>query len=380
MAELLRMPEVAAGAAEAVLQSWNLGENVAFAAGDVIATVETEKAVVEVEADRPGAVLKVLVAAGSAVEVGVPIAVVGEPGERVDDAVLAGLGLTAPPPTSVPVRRDVPDPPRIFTSPLARRLAREAGIPLEEIRGTGPNGRIVRKDVTEAAARRSERPVGHVDVPHSRIRRVTAARLTESKREAPHFYLRGTARVDALLTLRSQLDIKVSLNDLVLKAAARAHTLVPDMNVTWAQEAVRRYSTVDLAVAVATPQGLLTPVLRGVDGMTVGAVSAAVQDFAARARAGTLRQEELQGGTLTVTNLGMYGTEEFAAIINPPHAAIMAVGAARQEPVVVDGEVRVATVMRVTLSVDHRPVDGVVAAEWMRAFVATVENPVRMLA
>jgi pyruvate dehydrogenase E2 component (dihydrolipoamide acetyltransferase) len=188
--------------------------------------------------------------------------------------------------------------------------------------------------------------------------------------------------VDELLALRKKINAggaAVSINDLVVKAAGRAHTVVPAMNVIWTPEAVRSFATVDVAIAVATGRGLLTPVLRGVDTMTLTALATASADLAERARASRLDQSELDGGTLTVTNLGMYGTEQFAAIINPPHAAILAVGAARQEPVVEDGTLTVGTVMHFTLSVDHRPVDGTVAAEWMRAFVSLLEDPVRIL-
>lgn len=290
--------------------------------------------------------------------------------------------------------------PRLFTSPLARRLARDAGLAVEQLHGTGPGGRIVRRDVEAALAARADAvasappapspaalparlgPAPYTDQPHSRIRRATAARLTESKRDAPHFYLQATARVDELLALRKKINsggAAVSLNDLVVKAAARAHTVVPAMNVIWTPEAIRSFTTVDVAIAVATERGLLTPVLRGVEAMTLTALAAASADLAERARASRLDQSELDGGTLTVTNLGMYGTEQFAAIINPPHAAILAVGAARQEPVVEDGALTVGTVMHVTLSVDHRPVDGTVAAEWMRAFVSLLEDPVQIL-
>jgi pyruvate dehydrogenase E2 component (dihydrolipoamide acetyltransferase) len=271
---------------------------------------------------------------------------------------------------------------------------------VEQLHGTGPGGRIVRRDVEAALAARVDAiataeptappvagvaapaPGAYTDQPHSRIRRATAARLTQSKREAPHFYLEGTARVDELLALRKRINsggASVSLNDLVVKAAARAHTLVPAMNVVWTPEAIRSFSSVDVAIAVATDRGLLTPVLRGVEAMSLGALSAASADLAQRARSGRLNQFELDGGTLTVTNLGMYGTERFAAIINPPHAAILAVGAARQEPVVEDGALTVGTVMHLTLSVDHRPVDGTVAAQWMQAFVSLLENPVQIL-
>jgi pyruvate dehydrogenase E2 component (dihydrolipoamide acetyltransferase) len=215
------------------------------------------------------------------------------------------------------------------------------------------------------------------------MRRAVAARLTESKATAPHFYVRGSARVDELLRIRAELndgaDVRVSVNDLVVKAVARAHQLVPEMNVVWTGEAIRSFSGVDVAVAVATDAGLVTPVLTAVEQRSITAVATATQDFAARARAGRLQQSELEGGSITVTNLGMYGVEEFAAILNPPQAAILAVGAARAEPVVTDGRLEPATVLRVTLSVDHRPVDGATAARWMGAFLGLLERPVRIL-
>jgi len=235
-----------------------------------------------------------------------------------------------------------------------------------------------------AAAGRQFGARAYVDVPHSRMRRTIAARLTQSTQEAPHFSVRGRARVDKLLRLRTRLNesgpVKISINDLVVTAAARAHAAVPGMNVIWLPDAVRQFSSVDVAVAVATERGLVTPVLRGVDRMTVSAVATATADLVARARSGRLRQEELEGGTLTVTNLGVFGTEDFTAIINPPQAAILSVGAAHQEPVVRKGKLTVGTMLKVTLSVDHRPVDGAVAAQWMAAFLALVEDPLKILA
>jgi pyruvate dehydrogenase E2 component (dihydrolipoamide acetyltransferase) len=406
MAELLRMPEIAANTTEAVLSSWPLPENSAFARDDVIATVETAKAVVDVAAEADGVLLKVLVAPGAEVAIGAPIALIGAAGEQVADldAVLAELGVGAPeaapsehpaPPVAAPVepRVSANGHSRVFASPLARRLAREAGLSLDQLTGTGPNGRVLRRDVEQARAAaptepaeqaEQAEPVAFTDVPHTKLRRLVAARLMESKQTAPHFYLRATARVDRLLALRAELNegaqVRVSVNDLVVRAVAHAHQQVPALNVTWGPDAVRSYSTVDIAVAVATDNGLVTPVLRSVEQLTVSAVARAVQDMVARAAAGRLQQHELEGGSITVTNLGMYGTEEFAAIINPPQASILAVGAAREQPVVVDGELRVGQVMRLTLSVDHRPVDGVVAAQWMRVLVDLLEHPARILA
>jgi pyruvate dehydrogenase E2 component (dihydrolipoamide acetyltransferase) len=225
---------------------------------------------------------------------------------------------------------------------------------------------------------------GHEDLPNSRIRQATARRLVESKQNAPHFYLRGTARVDRLLALRQEINadgdaLRVSVNDLVVKAVAHAHMRVPEMNVQWLGEATRRFTGVDVAVAVATEAGLVTPVVRDVHTLSLARLAAATRDLASRARERRLQQSELEGGSITVTNLGMYGTEEFAAIINPPQAAILAVGAARQAPVVEDGALAVGSVLTVTLSVDHRPVDGAVAAAWMKALVGLLENPLRIL-
>jgi pyruvate dehydrogenase E2 component (dihydrolipoamide acetyltransferase) len=372
MAKLLRMPEVAANVSEAVLQEWAPGTE--FAARDVLATVETDKALVDVEATEDGVVLERLVPAGESVLVGAPIAVLGEPGEQVADlaALLTELGVDG-------ARAD-PVPQRTFASPLARRLAKEADLTIEEITGTGPGGRIVRRDVEAAITNQATtHTAAHTDVPHSRMRQAIATRLTESAHTAPHFYLRATVRVDKLLKLRRRLD-GISVTDLMVKAAAVAHMRVPELNVLWTPDAVRTFSSADIAVAVATDRGLVTPVVTGVETRSISALAATIRDLVERARAGRLRQDELEGGTLTVTNLGMYGTEEFAAIINPPQAAILAIGAAREEPIVRKGRLSTGTVVRCTLSVDHRPVDGVAAARWLAAFVDVVEHPIRILA
>ena len=414
MATLLRMPAIAAGATDAVLQAWQLPEQAKFSATDVLATVETDKAIVDVEAETGGVLLKTLVDGGARVRTGAPIAVLGDQDEQIDDLddLLRRLGVTDRAPAEHPpvqpaevartgaVAGETQRPAivapgtrngqsRVFASPLARRLAREAGLHIDQIVGTGPSSRILRRDVEAALAAPAQAPNGLGDaasqrytaVPHSRLRAAIANRLTESQR-TPHFYLRATCRVDALLEAREHLNAvsptKISINDMVVKAAARAHVLVPAMNVAWTPDAVRVYSSVDIAVAIATDDGLVAPVLRDVDRLSISDVATRLRDFAQRARAKTLRQEEIEGGTLSVTNLGMYGIEDFAAIINPPHAAILAVGAARPEAVVVEGSLGVATVMRVTLSVDHRPVDGAVAADWLRTFTDLIEHPVRI--
>jgi len=292
-------------------------------------------------------------------------------------------------------------PARIMSSPLARRLVREHGLRLEDLTGTGPGGRLVRDDVRRAVAARElanasspagpegrphhpQRTVGWEDVPHTRMRRAIAGRLAESNREAPHFAIRGTARVDDLLALRAQLNSgdgqRISVNDLVVAAVARSHARLPEMNVVWTPDAVRRYAAVDVGIAVATERGLVTPVLRAVETRTVSSIARDAADLTERARAGALRQDELEGGTITVSNLGGYGVEEFTAVLNPPQAAILAVGAARKEAVVDGDALAVATVLHVTLTVDHRPVDGALAARWMAAFIALLEDPLRILA
>jgi pyruvate dehydrogenase E2 component (dihydrolipoamide acetyltransferase) len=420
------MPGVAANATDAVLSEWLVDESGEFGAADPIATVETEKAAVDIEADAAGRVLKTLVPPGAQVEVGDPIAVLADLGEQVDDidALLRSLGVAPATDVVIPERRDVPADPesaapvieevempaqpdprspaaangRVFASPLARKIAKEAGLTIEEITGTGPRGRILRRDVENAVAQRSpvtpppvveERAArnhlaSYDEIPHSRIRQATARRLTESQQQVPHFYLRATVRAEALLALREEVNadapVKVSLNDLLVKAVGAAHQRVPEMNVTWTSDAVRRYRTVDVAVAVATDRGLLTPVVRDVGALTVTALAGSVRELAERARDGKLKQDELEGGSISVTNLGMHGVEEFAAVINPPHAAILAVGAVRSEPVVEDDAVVPGRVISLTLSVDHRPVDGVVAARWLGVLTALLEHPARILA
>lgn len=435
MAELFRMPAVAADAATAVLSAWQVAEGASFTKDDALVSIETDKAEVDVAAEQDGVLLKALYEAGVEIEVGDPIAVLGAVGEQPGDldALLAGLGVSTPGAAPQAVRRDVPEEPvappaaapasggqgrggRVFSSPLARRLAREAGLDIEALIGTGPGGRIVRRDVDAAAAAQhtpakesppappmspapapraaptgpqsvgATAPAGtgdHEDLPHTRMRRAIARRLTESKQHTPHFYLRATCAVDELLTLRQRINavspVKVSVNDLLIKAVATAHTQVPEMNAVWQPEAVRRFRTVDVSVAIATDTGLVTPVLRGIENLSVSAIAARTRAYAEQARSGTLHPADLEGGSITVSNLGMYGVEEFTAIINPPQAAILAIGAARDEAVVRDGAVTAAKVLGVVLSVDHRPVDGAVAARWLAAFTEAVENPVRLV-
>ncbi|MFJ4175318.1 dihydrolipoamide acetyltransferase family protein [Microbacterium sp. NPDC089696] len=431
MATVIRMPQLAAGGAEAAVQAWLVEPGQAVAAGQSIAEIETEKAVVEYETEVAGIFAGFLVAAGEQIAVGSPIAVIAAEGEPLDTALAAPEAVptlekpASPEHSGVPRPTDVPAAPepgaapqpaaapaadassmaggRVFATPLVRRLAAEQGIDIRAIPGTGPNDRVTRRDfdaytaappAPAAAAQadpvartepRTSAPEGDFkDIPHTGMRRAIARRLAESKATVPHFYLKADTRVDELLALRArvneQAETKISVNDFVLKAVAGALREVPDANAIWTDTAIRRFDTVDLAVAVSVPNGLLTPVVRGAHSLSLGALSATVRDLAGRAREGRLKQRELEGGSFSVSNLGMYGTTEFAAIINPPHAGILAVGAASKRVVVTDdGELEAATVMTVTLSADHRVLDGALAAEWLAAFVRRIENPFQIL-
>ncbi|MEV8359789.1 dihydrolipoamide acetyltransferase family protein [Microbacterium sp. NPDC076895] len=434
MATIIRMPEIATGTGVAAVQTWLVAVGDEVAKGQPIAEIETEKAVVEYEAEEAGVVAALLIAEGESTSVGSSIAVLGAPGESADEAIAAAGALNArsrpvdgapdettpeaaPPQqtrsadaaqagTQTGVAASVDLEPgdgsagarssqaRIFATPLVRRLARERDIDLATIEGTGPNGRIVRRDLDGApavsvAAEPAAAPVvasidaPFTDIPHTGMRRAIARRLTESKTTVPHFYLVAHCRVDALLELRRQINVadvgKVSVNDLVVKAVAALRE-VPEANAIWTPDATRRFSSVDIAVAVSVDGGLLTPVVRGVDRMPLSELSATVRDLADRARAGRIKQHELEGGSFSVSNLGMYGISEFSAILNPPQAGILAVGVAEKRPVVgADDTIEVATMMTVTLSADHRVLDGALAAQWLAAFQRRIENPVSIL-
>ncbi|AOY94661.1 pyruvate dehydrogenase complex dihydrolipoamide acetyltransferase [Cupriavidus sp. USMAA2-4] len=410
MAILLRMPEVAANATHATLQAWTREEGETVAVGDCVAEIETDKAVVELNADAAGVLGRRLVAAGQEVEVGAPIGVLLVDGESaIDiDALIAAAGGGGATPTAAAAAAAPSS--RVFASPLARRLAARLGVDLAALRGSGPNGRVVKRDV-EQAAQGGRPPVApaaapaasagaavpaastsaaalpadaaFTEVPHSNMRRTIARRLSESKATIPHFYLVADCRMEALLALRAQVNAgaarKISVNDFIVRAVAVALREVPEANVGWTDSAMRHYREADVAVAVSTGTGLITPIVRGADRKPLSVISAEIADLAARARAGQLRPEEYQGGSFSVSNLGMFGVSEFSAIINPPQAAILAVGATQAVPVVEDGELRPGQVMRCTLSADHRAIDGALAAQWLAAFKRLVENPLSML-
>lgn len=450
MATFLRMPGVSADSDEALLDKWYVEEGASVKKGEPLICVETEKALVDVDADADYTIHKIVRAGGETVTVGDPVAVLLQAGDdaAAGDVLVAQLGgapaaeavpaveaapatpaeeapteaiaedmaapaetVEAPAAPSTPAATAAPSTPapsradgeRIFVSPLARKMAAEHGINLEGLAGTGPRGRIRKVDVlaalesgeqapvaaaapAQAAAPAAAQPVpqGGTAVPNSRLRRLIASRLQQSKRDAPHFYLKAALNMDALLGLRKQLNeaspVKISVNDLIVKAAARALVDVPEMNVTWTDEATITYDQVDVAVAVASEKGLVTPVFRNVAGTSLTGLATAIKEAVARANEGRLQQNELEGGTLTISNLGMYGVDEFSAIINPPHAGILAVGAAKPQIVVgEDGQPAVATVCTVTLSVDHRAADGAVAAQWLARFRQIVENPLQIV-
>lgn len=409
MATLLRMPEVAANATQATLQAWTKNEGDTIAVGDCIAEIETDKAVVELNADSAGVLGRRLVAAGQDVEVGAPIGVLLVNGETsVDiDALIAAAGGGAQAPEAVaasagdavaPSRAAAPQAARIFASPLARRLAAQRGLDLAALRGSGPNGRIVKRDIEQAAAvpapasapaaARPAAPQAQIseaftEVPHSNMRRTIARRLSESKSTIPHFYLTADCRMERLLALRAEINAnaprKISVNDFIVRAVAVALREVPEANVSWTDAAMRHYHQADIAVAVSTGAGLITPIVRAADTKPLSLISTEIADLATRARASQLRPEEYQGGSFSVSNLGMFGVSGFSAIINPPQAAILAVGATQAVPVVEDGELKVGQVMRCTLSVDHRAIDGALAAKWLAAFQRLLENPLSML-
>ncbi|MGW5664666.1 dihydrolipoamide acetyltransferase family protein [Streptomyces sp. NPDC003758] len=424
MTELMRVPEVAAGATHVVMGEWLVPEGTELSPGAPLAVVETDKAQVEVEAETEAVLLRTLVRPGVQVAVGAPMALLGTHAEQGSDldAELFRLGVTDPaaaapahpsaPPrpehAAAPPATPAPTDGRRFASPLARRLLRAAGIDITTVTGTGPGGRIVRRDAEAAVERAAQAATpsvgspepaptapdtrGHIPAdpgsrtratPHGRVRLAIAKRLGESKRDVPHFYLKRTVEVDRLLRLRADFNagagVRISVNDLLIKAVSVAHTAVPQANVTWTDDALIEYGSADVAVAIASRRGLVTPVLRGTEGKSVGTVSAEVRRFVRQANEGALRQRDLEGGSITVTNLGMYGVEEFSAIINPPQSMILAVGAIRSAPVVRDSQVTAVSTVALVLSVDHRAVDGALAAQWLDALADAVHRPFRLV-
>lgn len=405
----IKMPAVSPSMTEASIARWLKKEGEAVKVGEFLVEIETDKAVVEFEAEEDGILGKIMAPDGSQnVKVGQVIAMLLKPGEDASAPVQAAKPAVASQPVQVtqpaavaasaaPASAPAPAPTvasasgRILASPLARRLASERHVDLAGIRGSGPNGRIVRLDI-EAAGASAPIPAPAVavagaayqEVPNNSMRRMIAKRLVEAKQTIPHFYLSIDCNIDALLALRRGMangpeGVKISVNDFVIKAASLALRKLPGVNASWTEAAIRRYLSVDVSVAVSTPSGLITPIIRNADQKGLGEISAEMKELAERGRLGKLAAEEYQGGGFTISNLGMYGIREFAAIINPPQSAILAVGAGEQRPVVKDGALAIATMMTCTLSSDHRVVDGALGAEYLAAFKKLIEQPLTML-
>ncbi|PST20417.1 pyruvate dehydrogenase complex dihydrolipoamide acetyltransferase [Rhizobium sp. JAB6] len=447
----ITMPALSPTMEEGNLAKWLVKEGDKIKSGDVIAEIETDKATMEVEAVDEGTVAKIVVPAGTeGVKVNALIAVLAADGEDVA-AAASGAGASAAPaakeapkaeaaPAAVPAPASVSAPAaapapvasapaandghRTFASPLARRLAKEAGIDVTAVSGTGPHGRVVKKDIEAAvsggtakaasaaapaaqpaAAAAPAAPKGMSDdavlklfeqgsyelVPHDGMRKTIAKRLQESKQTIPHFYVSVDCELDALLALRTQLNdsapkskdgvpaYKLSVNDMVIKALALALRDVPDANVSWTDSAMVKHKHADVGVAVSIPGGLITPIIRSAEQKTLSTISNEMKDYGKRAKERKLKPEEYQGGTTAVSNMGMMGVKNFAAVVNPPHATILAVGAGEQRVIVKKGEMVIANVMTVTLSTDHRAVDGALGAELLAAFKGYIENPMGML-
>ena len=455
------MPALSPTMEKGNLARWLKKEGDAIKAGDIIAEIETDKATMEVEAVDEGTLAKIVVPDGTAdVPVNDVIGVIAAEGEDASAASSAPApkaeATTEKPaaPGEAPAKQDLEVPvghqyerapamehvgggkaapaanghdtgPRTFSSPLARRIAKENNLDLAAVSGSGPHGRVVERDVKAALAGGGAKAVSaaaapaqataptpapakvapasdetikkmfpagsFTEQPHDNMRKTIARRLTEAKQTIPHFYVSADCELDALMALREQINssapkdrdgkpaFKISVNDFVIKALALALTRVPEANVTWTENAMLKHTHADIGVAVSIPGGLITPIVRAAETKTLSAISAEMKDYAARARAKKLKPEEYQGGTSAVSNLGMFGVKSFQAIVNPPHASILAVGAGEKRVVVKNGAPAVATVMTVSLSTDHRAVDGALGAELISAFKALIENPMGML-
>ena len=443
------MPALSPTMTEGKLSKWLKKEGDEVKSGDVLAEIETDKATMEVEAVDEGTLSKIVVPDGTeGVAVNAVIAILTAEGEAAEPAAPVAAKAPAkeaggPPqesPTPVPKAASVPAAPpteprsaapvvkangadhgeRIFASPLARRMAKQAGIDLGTLKGSGPNGRIVKADIDGAGIAATPAPVEkaasparaepapqeqakpapaakpdmfadipHTKIPNSTMRKVIARRLTESKQTVPHFYLTANIEIDALLKLRADLNaksakdgpgaFKLSVNDLVIKACGVALRRHPAVNASYTEEAIIQYEDVDISIAVAIPDGLITPIIRKADQLGLAAISNKMKDLGARAKAGKLKTAEFQGGGFSISNLGMFGIPEFSAIINPPQAAILAVGAGEKRAVVKNDAVSIATIMTVTLSCDHRVVDGALGAEFLATLKTIIEDPLSLM-
>ena len=444
------MPALSPTMEKGNLAKWLKKEGDTVKSGDVIAEIETDKATMEVEAVDEGTIAKIVVPEGTAdVPVNQVIAVLAGEGEDVKSAAAGAAkapaapapkpqtAAAAPPPAKAEAPKPAPSPQpaaapkpqtavqpassgdRVFASPLAKRLAKEAGIDLSRIQGSGPHGRVIQRDVEGAKSGKDMRPAtapgaapaapsiapsmsdsqvralfeegSYEVVPHDGMRRTIAQRLTQSTQTIPHFYLTIDCNIGKLLAAREEINAaapkdkdgkptyKLSVNDFVLKALALALQRIPDANVSWTEGAMLKHKHSDIGVAVALPGGLITPIVRQCESKSLSTISNEMKDFAARARSRKLKPNEYQGGTSAVSNLGMYGIKDFTAVINPPHATILAVGAGEERAIVKNGKIEAAHIMSVTLSCDHRAVDGALGAELIGAFKALIENPVMMV-
>lgn len=416
MAILIEMPKLSDTMQEGVIAKWNIKEGDTIKSGDIIAEVETDKATMDVEAYDAGTVLKLFAAEGDAIPLGGKMAIIGKPGEDIS-AYLGGssskveVAKTDTKEEKATSSESFADPilgnlnektidsedGRIKASPLAKKIAKDKGVDLAQVKGSGPHGRIVKTDVESATVVVQESvsvpstPVitpavsgsAFTDTKISQMRKTIAKRLAESKFTNPHFYETVDIDMKNAIKVREQLnkisDVKISFNDFVVKASAVALKKHPKVNSSWLGDVIRQYHSVHVAVAVAIEDGLVTPVIRNTDSKGLSQISKETKDLATRARDRKLAPEEWEGSTFTISNLGMYGIEEFTAIINPPNACILAVGAIRDVPVVEDGAVVPGKRMKVTLSSDHRVVDGATSAEFLQTLKGLLENPMGML-
>ncbi|KXU30796.1 pyruvate dehydrogenase complex dihydrolipoamide acetyltransferase [Sphingobium sp. 22B] len=429
MSKTIQMPALSPTMEEGTLAKWLVKEGDAVSSGDLLAEIETDKATMEFEAVDEGIVAKILVAEGAeGVKVGTVIAIIAEEGEDVSQAAAgnaapkAAAPAESPAPKADPVPAKAPAPAakadpapaqgtdgRVKASPLARRLAEAKGLDLAAVTGSGPNGRIVKADLDGAApAAKAAAPapasapaaapvaapaaaqdfgIPHEVIKLSGMRKTIARRLTESKQQVPHIYLTVDVRLDKLLKLRGELNaglasrgVKLSVNDLLIKALGVALVQVPECNVQFAGDQMLKFQRADISVAVSIPGGLITPIVTEADSKGVAAISTAMKDLASRAKDGKLKPEEYQGGTASLSNMGMFGIKQFEAVINPPQGMIMAIGAGEKRPYVIDDALQIATVMSATGSFDHRAIDGADGARLMQVFRELVENPIGLLA
>ncbi|WP_278391528.1 pyruvate dehydrogenase complex dihydrolipoamide acetyltransferase [Sphingobium yanoikuyae] len=428
MSKTIQMPALSPTMEEGTLAKWLVKEGDKVSSGDLLAEIETDKATMEFEAVDEGTVAKILVSEGAeGVKVGTVIAIIAEEGEDVAAAAASGGAAPAPKADAVPAKAEAAAPAakadpvpakaaapaaapaegRVKASPLARRLAEAKGVDLAAVAGSGPNGRIVKADLDGAAAAPAAAPAAAAPaaapapvaaaaqdfgIPHEVIklngmRKTIARRLTESKQQVPHIYLTVDIQLDKLLKLRGELNaglsgrgVKLSVNDLLIKALGVALMQVPECNVQFAGDQMLQFKRADISVAVSIPGGLITPIVTGADIKGVAAISNEMKDLADRAKAGKLQPSEYQGGTASLSNMGMFGIKQFEAVINPPQGMIMAIGAGEKRPFVVDDSLQIATVMSATGSFDHRAIDGADGARLMKAFRELIENPLGMLA